>query len=64
MIRPRGLVDTVRFTGTTQPVDQTIIKVDSRLRYSELMKVINIFSDLKVNKISFAELGPDDEPKP
>ncbi|MDP1840092.1 MAG: hypothetical protein Q8L19_16430, partial [Reyranella sp.] len=25
-ISPRGLVDTVRFTGTTQPVDQTIVK--------------------------------------
>lgn len=48
----------------TLPFDQTIIKVDSRLRYSELMKVINIFSDLKVNKISFAELGPDDEARP
>ncbi len=44
----------------TLPFDQTVIKVDPRLKYSELMKVINIFSDLKVNKISFAELGPDD----
>ncbi len=26
VIRPRGLVDTVRFTGTTQPVNQTIVK--------------------------------------
>ena len=25
-IKPRGLVDTVRFTGTTQPIDQTIVK--------------------------------------
>src|SRR6185369_13879174 len=25
-IKPRGLVDIVRFTGTTQPVDQTIVK--------------------------------------
>jgi multidrug efflux pump subunit AcrA (membrane-fusion protein) len=25
-IRPRGLVDVVRFTGTTQPIDQTIVK--------------------------------------
>jgi biopolymer transport protein ExbD len=42
------------------PFDQTVIKVDPKLKYSELMKVINIFSDLKVNKISFAEMGPDD----
>ncbi len=44
----------------TLPFDQTVIKVDPQLKYSELMKVINIFSDLKVNKISFAEMGPDD----
>ncbi|ODT98174.1 MAG: hypothetical protein ABS83_04910, partial [Rhodospirillales bacterium SCN 65-16] len=25
-IKPRGLVDVVRFTGTTQPIDQTIVK--------------------------------------
>ena len=25
-IEPRGLVDVVRFTGTTQPIDQTIVK--------------------------------------
>jgi multidrug efflux system membrane fusion protein len=25
-IKPRGLVDIVRFTGTTQPIDQTIVK--------------------------------------
>ena len=24
-IKPRGLVDVVRFTGTTQPIDQTIV---------------------------------------
>ena len=45
----------------TLPFDQTVIKVDPKLKYSELMKVINIFSDLKVNKISFAELGAADE---
>lgn len=44
----------------TLPFDQTVIKVDPQLKYSELIKVINIFSDLKVTKISFAELGPDD----
>ncbi len=48
----------------TLPFDQTIIKVDSRLKYSELMKVINVFSELKVNKISFAEMGADEGTPP
>ena len=48
----------------TLPFDQTIIKVDSRLKYSELMKVINVFSELKVNKISFAEMGAEDGTPP
>ena len=25
-IEPRGLVDTIRFTGATQPIEQTIVK--------------------------------------
>ena len=29
-IKPRGLVDIVRFTGTTQPIDQTIVKATRR----------------------------------
>ena len=40
----------------TLPFNQALIKVDPNLKYSELMSVINIFSDLKVTKISFAEL--------
>ncbi len=44
----------------TLPFDQTVIKVDPNLRYEELMQVIDVFSSLKVNKISFEELGPDD----
>jgi biopolymer transport protein ExbD len=45
----------------TLPFDQALIKVDPDLRYSELMQVIDVFSSLKVTKISFAELSPDDE---
>jgi biopolymer transport protein ExbD len=45
----------------TLPFDQALIKVDPDLRYSELMQVIDVFSSLKVTKISFAELTPDDE---
>ena len=35
-IRPRGLVDTVRFTGTTQPIDQTIVKARVAGRLAEV----------------------------
>ena len=42
----------------TLPFDQALIKVDPDLKYSELMQVIDVFSSLKVTKISFAELGP------
>jgi biopolymer transport protein ExbD len=42
----------------TLPFDQALIKVDPNLKYSELIQVIDVFSSLKVNKISFAELGP------
>ena len=44
----------------TLPFDQALIKVDPNLKYSELMQVIDVFSSLKVTKISFAELGPND----
>jgi biopolymer transport protein ExbD len=39
--------------------DQALIKVDPQLKYSELMKVIDVFSSLKpkpLTKISFSEL--------
>jgi biopolymer transport protein ExbD len=42
--------------------DQAVISVDPRLRYSEVVKVIDVFSSLKpkpLTKISFSEL--DDE---
>jgi biopolymer transport protein ExbD len=45
----------------TLPFDQALIKVDPNLKYSELMQVIDVFSTLKVTKISFAELGPNDQ---
>ena len=36
-IKPRGLVDVVRFTGTTQPVDQTIVKARVAGRLAEVL---------------------------
>jgi len=42
------------------PFDQTLIKVDPNLRYSELMQVIDVFMSLNLTKISFAELGAGD----
>jgi biopolymer transport protein ExbD len=38
------------------PFDQALIQADPRLKYSELMKVIDIYSNLNISKISFAEL--------
>jgi len=43
---------------------QALIKVDPKLKYSELMKVIDVYSSLKpkpLTKLSFAELGVGDE---
>jgi biopolymer transport protein ExbD len=47
------------------PFDQTLIKVDPNLRYSELITVINAFSKAferakKEPKLSFIELRPDE----
>jgi RND family efflux transporter MFP subunit len=36
-IKPRGLVDVVRFTGTTQPVDQTVVKARVPGRLAEVL---------------------------
>jgi RND family efflux transporter MFP subunit len=36
-IKPRGLVDVVRFTGTTQPIDQTVVKARVAGRLSEVL---------------------------
>ena len=52
------------FGNPTLPFDQTILRTDPKLKYAEVMKVINIFSDNKVNKIAFAELGPDEGAPP
>ena len=37
VIQPRGLVDVVRFTGTTQPIDQTIVKARVAGRLAEVL---------------------------
>jgi biopolymer transport protein ExbD len=51
------------FQDANLPFDQTLLKVDPHLRYSELMKVINAFSNAFVRakkdpKVSFDELNP------
>jgi hypothetical protein len=53
------------FQDPDLPFDQTLIKVDPNLRYSELMTVINAFSNAfikakKEPKLSFVELRPDE----
>jgi len=40
------------------PFEQALIQADPQLKYEELMKVIDVFASLKINKISFAELDP------
>ncbi len=64
--RPQGSRERAR-ASTLQdpdlPFDQTLIKVDPSLRYSELMTVINAFSNAFINarkdpKLSFVELRP------
>ncbi len=37
--------------------EQALIEADPNLKYEELMKVIDIYSSLKINKISFGELN-------
>jgi biopolymer transport protein ExbD len=53
------------FQDPDLPFDQALLKVDPDLRYSELMTVINAFSNAFVKarkepKLSFAELRPDE----
>lgn len=38
------------------PFEQALIQADPNLKYEELMKVIDVFSSLKITKISFGEL--------
>lgn len=52
------------FNNPTLPFDQTVLRTDPKLKWAEVVKVINIFSDNKVNKIAFAELGPDERASP
>ena len=42
------------------PFEQALIQADPALKYEDLMRVIDIFSSLKITKISFAELNPND----
>jgi biopolymer transport protein ExbD len=42
------------------PFDQALLKVDPTLKYSELIKVIDVYQSLKLTKISFAELKPNE----
>ncbi|MDX2038776.1 MAG: biopolymer transporter ExbD [Isosphaeraceae bacterium] len=44
----------------TLPFDQALIKVDPRLKYADLIRVVDVFARNKLTKISFAELGADD----
>jgi biopolymer transport protein ExbD len=51
------------FQDPNLPFDQTLLKVDPNLKYSDLMKVINAFSNAFVKakkdpKLSFEELAP------
>jgi hypothetical protein len=51
------------FNDPSLPFDQTVLRVDPRLKYSELVKVINAFSNAFVSakkdpKLSFEELVP------
>jgi biopolymer transport protein ExbD len=51
------------FQDPNLPFDQTLLKVDPNLRYSELMRVVNAFSNSfirakKPPNISFDELAP------
>ncbi len=44
--------------------DQALIRVDPRLHFSEVMKVIDIYAKLKITKISFSEMTGADEGSP
>jgi multidrug efflux pump subunit AcrA (membrane-fusion protein) len=68
-IKPRGLVDVVRFTGTTQPIDQTIVKsrVSGRLaevlvregdRVTEGQVLARFRDDRASGQIERASVGP------
>lgn len=59
----------VYFNDPNLPFDQTLIKVDPDLKYSALMRVIDVFSRAfsdakKEPKLSFAELTPEEKSGP
>ena len=56
---PEALRQQVRtiFSGNDQPFEQVLIEVDPRLKYAELMKIIDVFASEKVTRISFSELS-------
>ncbi len=58
-VEPTKLKDEVKrlYKDPTLPFDQALIQVDPKLRYSELIKVIDVFSGEGVTKLSFAEIG-------
>jgi biopolymer transport protein ExbD len=51
----RAQVKTI-FGSNDLPFEQVLIEVDPRLRYSDLMRVIDVFATENVTKISFATL--------
>jgi biopolymer transport protein ExbD len=56
---------TAAMSAPDLPFEQTLIKVDPNLKYSDLVRVIDVFSEVfakikKPAKISFAELGASD----
>jgi biopolymer transport protein ExbD len=64
---PKGLAAELDYhlSDPDAPFDQTLIKVDPELRYSELMSIIDAFTDAfirakKEPKLSFDELRPGD----
>ena len=38
------------------PFEQALIQADPNLKYQELLKIVDIFTRLKITKISFQEL--------
>ncbi len=42
-----------------EPFDQVLIQVDPQLKYAELIKVVDVFTQAKFTKLSFSELTAD-----
>ena len=58
-VEPAKIKDEVKrlYKDPTLPFDQALIQVDPKLKYAELVKVIDAFSSEGVTKLSFAEIG-------